>query len=291
MKIGSVAWGYTPVPEDMPHGDSLERIADKVKKLGFDFIDYLSTEESLEQFFTPQKNRQISDYVRSLGMNVGGLVYQRPCWNSPDDADTDRQFYYFEKCLETACSLGAGIVSCILPGPYGAKPNPRPSPSDKIADRPPAGYTWREDWGRLVSNLNRAADLGAKYGIRIALECFARTLCSTPHAMLRLLEEAQNSNLGIQLDTAHLMAQNIDIETTIYMLGAEHIFHVHAKDADGLTRGNLAPGCGLVDYHAVFHALADVGYAGNVSVEVEFSRNPEEYMKMGLEYLRQVVGI
>lgn len=291
MKIGSVAWGYTPIPEDMPHGDSLERIADKVKNLGFDFIDYLSTEDSLEKFFTPQKSRQLGEYVRGLGLNVGGLVYQRSSWNSPNPADTEKQFYYFEKCLETACGLGAGIVSCILPGPYGANPNLRPSPSDKIADRPPAGYNWREDWGRLVSNLNRAAELGAKYGIRIALECFARTLCSTPHAMLRLLEEAQSSNLGIQLDTAHLMAQNIDIETTVYMLGAEHIFHVHAKDADGLTRGNLAPGCGLVDYRAVFDALENVGYAGNVSVEVEFSRNPEEYMKMGLDYLRQVIGI
>lgn len=291
MKIGSVAWGYTPIPEDMPHGDSLERIADRVKRLGFDFIDYLSTEESLDSFFTPQKSRQLGEYVRSLGLYAGGLVYQRAGWNSPNDADTQRQFYYFEKCLEAACNLQAGIVSCILPGPYGAKPNPRPSPSDKIADRPPAGYDWHGDWSRLVCNLSRAAELGAKYGIRIALECFARTLCATPHAMLRLLDEAQQPNLGIQLDTAHLMAQNIDIETSIYMLGAERIFHVHAKDADGLTRGNLAPGCGLVDYRAVFEALEVVGYKGNVSVEVEFSRNPEEYMKLGLDYLRQVIGL
>lgn len=290
MKIGSVAWGYTPVPEDMPQGDSLEQIAGKVKALGFDFIDYLSTEESLSSFFTPEKSRALGEYVRGLGMYVGGLVYQRPNWNSPDPAEEKKQFYYFEKCLETAGNLGAGIVSCILPGPYGAKPNPRPSPSDKVADHPPRGYSWQADWDRLVANLRKAAELGERYGVRIALECFARTLCSTPHAMLRLLEEAGHKNLGIQLDTAHLMAQNLDIETAIYMLGAERIFHVHAKDADGLTRGNLAPGCGLVDYRAVLRALEDVGYRGNISVEVEFSRDPEEYMKMGLEYLKRVMA-
>ena len=36
MKIGSVAWGWTPTPEDMPENDSLERIADNVRALGFD---------------------------------------------------------------------------------------------------------------------------------------------------------------------------------------------------------------------------------------------------------------
>lgn len=290
MKIGSVAWGYTSIPEDMPQGDSLERIADKVKALGFDFVDYLSTEESLESFFTPQRARELGEYVRGLGLGLGGLVYQRSGWNSPDPEAMKRQFYYFEKCLETAKSLGAGMVSCILLGPYGAKPNPRPSPSDKLADRPPKGYDWQADWGRLVTSLSKAAELGEKYQIKVALECFARTLCSTPHAMLRLLGEAGHKNLGIQLDTAHLMAQNLDIETAIYMLGAEHIFHVHAKDSDGLTRGNLASGCDLVDYRAVLGALKDMGYKGNVSVEVEFSRDPEEYMKMGLEYLKRVMA-
>lgn len=50
MKIGSVAWGWTPIPEDMPEGDSLLRIADNVKGLGFDVVDYLSDYESLDNF-------------------------------------------------------------------------------------------------------------------------------------------------------------------------------------------------------------------------------------------------
>ena len=28
MKLANVSWGWTPIPEDMPHGDSLIRIAD-----------------------------------------------------------------------------------------------------------------------------------------------------------------------------------------------------------------------------------------------------------------------
>ena len=52
MKIYSVAWGWTPIPEDMPEGDSLMRIADEVAALGFDGIDYLSTFESFRRLLS-----------------------------------------------------------------------------------------------------------------------------------------------------------------------------------------------------------------------------------------------
>ena len=30
MKIANVSWGWTPIPEDTPHGDSLIKIADQI---------------------------------------------------------------------------------------------------------------------------------------------------------------------------------------------------------------------------------------------------------------------
>ena len=41
MKLANVSWGWTPIPEDMPHGDSLIRIADQIRELGFEGVDYL----------------------------------------------------------------------------------------------------------------------------------------------------------------------------------------------------------------------------------------------------------
>lgn len=133
--------------------------------------------------------------------------------------------------------------------------------------------------------------MASAHNLKIAMECFPRSLCSTPDAMLKLLTEANEPNLGIQLDTAHLMNQNIDVETAIFMLGGKNIFNVHAKDSDGLTRGNLAPGTGLVDYKAILKALKNVGYTGNVSVEVEFTTAPEVYMKLGLEHMKWCIDI
>jgi sugar phosphate isomerase/epimerase len=134
--------------------------------------------------------------------------------------------------------------------------------------------------------IGKACDLASAHGLRIAMECFPHSLCATPHAMLQLIADVARLNLGIQLDTAHLVNQNIDVETAIFMLGGKKIFNVHAKDSDGLTRGNLPAGAGIVDYTAVLKALKNVGYEGNLSIEVEFTNNPGRYMAQALGHIR-----
>lgn len=287
MKIHSVGWGWTPIPEDMPQGDSLERIADHVRALGFDGVDYLSTWESLDTYFTPETCARIAAHAKEIGLDIGGFVFQSDLWNDPCEEAQGRQLAYFQKCVHAASQLGAGIISCIIPRPFGARPTrANASPSEKRAYNLPKGYCWQKDWDLFVSMLTRAADLAAERGITIGLECFPGSLCSTPHAMLQVIQDVNRPNFGIQLDTAHLMNQHLDIETALFMLGAEHIVHVHFKDSDGLTRGNLPAGCGLVDYTRVFQVLKEIGYRGRGSVEVEFTDNPARYMKQALDHLR-----
>ena len=291
MKIGSVAWGWTPTPEDMPEGDSLLRIADKIKEIGFEIVDYLSDYDSLDNFFSEDKAKETGEYCRSIGLEVGGLVFQSNLWNQVDRDIKQKQLDYFIKCAKTAKNIGASAISCIIPGPYGAKPNRRPSPSDKMALNLPSDYNWNRDFYNYASQMTAACDIAADYGLKIALECFPGSLCSTPHAMLATLDCVNRKNFGIQLDTAHLMNQRIDIETAIYMLGGDRIFNVHAKDSDGMTRGNLACGTGLVDYIAVLRALNNVGYKGNISIEVEFTNNPGRFMKQAFEHLRECINL
>ena len=287
MKIYSVAWGWTPIPEDMPEGDSLLRIADRVKALGFDGVDYLSTRESLDTFFTPENCEKLRSYCAALELPIGGFVFQSAAWNNPNPAVTAEQLRYFEKCCKAAVAIGAGTISCIIPGPYGARGVRRnASPSEKISCHLPDDYSWEADWGRFVCSLQKACDIAAGYGLRIALECFPGSLCSTPHAMLAVIRDVQRENFGIQLDTAHLLNQHIDPETAVYMLGGKRIFNVHFKDSDRMTRGNLPAGTGVCDYTAMLRALRNVGYGGTVSIEVEFTDNPGRYMRQALEHVR-----
>ncbi|MDI9471201.1 MAG: sugar phosphate isomerase/epimerase family protein [Bacillota bacterium] len=290
MKIYSVAWGWTPVPEDMPQGDSLLQIADQVAALGFDGIDYLSTFESLDSYFTAGRCRRIREHCAGLGLDIGGFVFQSSNWNNPDPAVTSEQLRFFAKCALAAVELGAGTISCIIPGPFGARgTRAGASPSEPRSLKLPADYSWQQDWDRFVGSLTQAVDIAADHGLRVALECFPGSLCSTPHAMLQVLRDVGRPNFGIQLDTAHLMNQHIDVETAVYMLGGKNILNVHLKDSDGLTRGNLPPGSGLIDYVAFLAALKNVGYEGTASIEVEFTDNPRRYMKQGLGHIRQIL--
>lgn len=286
-KIYSVAWGWTPIPEDMPSGDSLLRTADSVKMLGFDGIDFLSTYESLDEYYDEDRCEELRNYCMASGLSIGGFVFQSDLWNIPDPEVQEKQVEYFSKCAIAACRLGAKAISCILPGPYGARPTrENASPSEKKATNLPPDYSWQKDWDLLVSMLRKACDIAEKYHLPIALECFPGSLCSTPHAMLAICDQIERENFGIQLDTAHLINQRIDVETAIYMLGGQRIINVHFKDSDGLTRGNLPAGCGIADYTAILRALDNVGYHGSVSIEVEFTDNPKRYMKQALHHIR-----
>lgn len=108
--------------------------------------------------------------------------------------------------------------------------------------------------------------------------------------MLKVLEDVGDDDFGIQLDTNHLIDQHIDPEWTIYVLGGKRIFNVHCKDNDSISRGNIPAGCGICDYTAVIQALKNVGYQGNLAVELEFTDNPRRYNKQALEHLKLCVA-
>ena len=291
MKIYSVAWGWTLTPEDMPEGESLHRIAESVKALGFDGIDFLATHESLDEFYTQKKVASLRTYCEALSLTVGGVAFQSNEWNNPDLMATQTQLSYFTKCIRVAAGLGAQNVSCILPHPFGSQPTrSNASPSEKRGNHLPADYNYAADWACFVENIGEACEIAAKEGVNTVLECFPGSICATPEAMLRAITDIDKPNFGIQLDTAHLFNQRIDVETSIFMLGGKSIRHVHFKDTDGMTRQNLPAGWGFIDYRAALRALRAVGYTGNASIEVEFTDDPARYMKAGYQHIQECLA-
>ena len=120
----------------------------------------------------------------------------------------------------------------------------------------------------------------------MSIECFVMSMVSTPHAMIQLLDDVGDSDFGIQLDTNHLIAQRLDPGWAVHMLGAKRIFNVHCKDHDMVSKGNLAAGSGIVDYTAFIQDLRNVGYDGNLAVELEFTDNPYRYNKQAYDHIK-----
>ena len=93
----------------------------------------------------------------------------------------------------------------------------------------------------LIDSYKKALAIAKKYGLRMSIECFPHSMISTPHAMLKVLEDVGDDDFGIQLDTNHLIDQHIDPEWTIYVLGGKRIFNVHCKDNDSISEEIFLP--------------------------------------------------
>ena len=291
MKIANVSWGWTPIPEDIPHGDSLIRICDSIRSIGFEGVDFLATPEALDQFFTEENARALGEHARGISLIPNVMVYQASGWNG-SEAERARTLQGFARCAQVAKWIGCGIISTLVPPPRGATPwkfNPH-APAQKQGFHMPADYDYAADWATLIGEYKKALAIAKDMGLRMSIECFVRSMISTPHAMLKVCEDINDPDFGIQLDTNHLIDQHIDPEWTIYMLGGKRLFNVHCKDNDGVSKGNLPAGCGLTDYTAVIRALQNVGYQGSLTVELEFTDNPRRYNRQAYEHIKMCLA-
>lgn len=127
-----------------------------------------------------------------------------------------------------------------------------------------------------VEQLRRAADLAAGYNIRIAYEALAwgRFVNTYEHAW-SLVQQADRPNLGICLDSFHILSRRGDV-TGFRDIPGEKIFFVQMADAPLLLMDVLSwsrhhrnfPGEGGFDLVTFMRELYATGYAGPVSLEV-----------------------
>ncbi|NBW95346.1 MAG: sugar phosphate isomerase/epimerase [Planctomycetia bacterium] len=99
----------------------------------------------------------------------------------------------------------------------------------------------------------------------------------------RLIERIGSPHVRLHLDVKAMASESTPIPEVI-RASAAHLEHFHANDV------NLqGPGFGAVDFAPIFSALAEVRYAGWVSVEVfDYAPGAERLARESLAYMRQV---
>jgi 4-hydroxyphenylpyruvate dioxygenase len=127
-----------------------------------------------------------------------------------------------------------------------------------------------------ATHLHTLAEQAATYGVRVAYEALAwgRHVNTFDHSW-RIVEAADHPNLGVCLDSFHILSRGSD-PATIREIPGEKIFFVQLADAPRLTMDVLQwsrhhrclPGQGAFALDEfVAHALA-TGYEGPLSLEV-----------------------
>ena len=108
-----------------------------------------------------------------------------------------------------------------------------------------------------------------------------KNLAISPDVWRRMFDSIPSDQWGLNFDPSHLIWQHIDYVRCIMEFGNRFV-HVHAKDTkidtDLLYQHGIMglkwhrpklPGLGDVQWGAFFSALNDVGYSGDVAIEVE----------------------
>ena len=121
-----------------------------------------------------------------------------------------------------------------------------------------------DEYPRTAEGLHRLAEHAASRGVTLALEPmshFRTHIANTPEQIMRLVTLADHPNLGVLLDTYHMIPEVRDFGLAIRTVG-DRLWGLHACEND---RG--VPGGGLVPWDHVFAALRDIAFDGFVLLE------------------------
>jgi sugar phosphate isomerase/epimerase len=147
-------------------------------------------------------------------------------------------------------------------------------------------YIWQQEvippeaqWQWAVENVRQLGDYAANLGLEIAIELepFHQSLVNDLPKMARFLDDVDHPAVRANADISHIALAGHKPEDIAVLKG--RIAHVHFSDCDGKVHGDLPPGRGVVDLKPYLAALRDVGFDGVVSIELEYSPDPERIVE------------
>lgn len=253
MKLGLINSAWVQAGKGTAYGIR------QTKAIGFDAIDVFADPldaDARERALIRTECAAAGLPVSSVACVAAGLI----------DFNPSVQRFHLGRCrayLDFAYELGAANVLLVL-GEY-------------IWERqviPPA-----EQWATGVRHLKALGDHAADLGLRIALELepFKLSLLNDVPSMVRFLEEVDHPAVGANIDISHLHLARSKPEELRAIKGKA--IHVHISDCDGKVHGDLPPGRGVVDFAPYLREIAALGIDGTVSIELEYSPEPEKIVE------------
>ncbi len=155
-------------------------------------------------------------------------------------------------------------------------------------------YIWQQEviqptdqWNWAVEHTQDLGDYAMGLGLEIAIELepFHMSLVNDLDKMVRFIDDVDHPAVKANLDISHLHLASSPASGIQRLKG--RIAHVHFSDCDGKKHGDLPPGRGVVDFPPYLQALKDVGFDGVVSIELEYSPEPDKIVDWVREAYRE----
>ncbi len=128
------------------------------------------------------------------------------------------------------------------------------------------------------------ASLAEQYDVTLCIEnmwqrnkisgSIVHSTCADPRELAAYVDMANSKNFAACLDVGHCCLVGVDPADAVHTLGHGRLKALHLHDNDGREDMHVLPlteGTGKVDWDALLKALADIGYEGDFTYEVNNS--------------------
>ena len=159
-------------------------------------------------------------------------------------------------------------------------------------------YLWQREvippaaqWQWAVTTCRQLGDYAAKKQIDIALELepFRLSLLNNVNEMVRFVDECAHPRVRANIDISHLVLSDTSPADLKKLKGKA--IHVHLSDCDGKVHGDLPPGRGVVKFAPYLQAIKELKIDGVVSIELEYSPNPDQIVEWVEEAYRETAKL
>jgi len=159
-------------------------------------------------------------------------------------------------------------------------------------------YLWQREvippaaqWQWAVATCRQLGDYAARKKIDIALELepFRLSLLNNVNEMVRFVDECAHPRVRANIDISHLVLSDTSPADLKKLKGKA--IHIHLSDCDGKVHGDLPPGRGVVKFAPYLQAIKELKIDGVVSIELEYSPNPDQIVEWVEEAYRETAKL
>lgn len=260
---------------------SVYEAVEKIGRLGFRGVEIMCDRPHLyPPDFSEDNLSRLKASIDDQGLKVTNLnsftlfavgdTYL-PSWIEPQEERREIRIQHTLQCLKVADFFGCKNIS-VPPGG-------------------PVGEISREKAMTLFHRgLERVAPLAQELDIMILVEPEPDLLMENTREFKEFIVDVKSPAIGVNFDIGHFFCAGEDPSGAFEEL-FEWIGHVHLEDiASSREHNHLILGHGAIQFQEVFKTMINLGYEGDVSLELyPYVDTPEEAGRESLEYLQTLL--
>lgn len=264
----------------------------QVRRAGFDHLDPTDSWLRVADL-SSERRREFASVVAETGLAMVSLSTARRSVIDPERGE--QNLAYCHRVLEVCAELGIGTVS------FGLLPTLTPRQQGALWFWTAPGHVDPDDpevWAMAVRRLRELGDHAASIGITIGLEMYEDTYLGTADSAVRLVQQIDRQNVGLNPDIGNLVRLHRPIEHWRSMIEktAPYATYWHVKNysrtedesTGAIHTAPTSMELGVIDYRYAIGYAIEHGYRGAFLTE-HYGGDGLSVSATNREYIRRVL--